>query len=76
MKSLSVKNVPDDLAERLRDRANRNHRSMQGELLSILEGAVPTRRLTLDEALERVKGLGFTTSGDSTETIRAERDAR
>jgi plasmid stability protein len=35
--SLSIKNVPEDLAERLRERAKRNHRSLQGELLAILE---------------------------------------
>lgn len=37
--SLSIKNVPNDLAARLRSRAERNHRSLQGELLAILEGA-------------------------------------
>lgn len=37
--SLSIKHVPDDLAECLRRRAARNHRSLQRELLSILEGA-------------------------------------
>jgi hypothetical protein len=38
--SLSIKKVPDDLAARLRSRAERNHRSLQGELLAILEGAL------------------------------------
>jgi plasmid stability protein len=37
--NLSVKNVPDALAARLRERAARNHRSLQGELMAILEGA-------------------------------------
>ena len=37
--SFSVKNVPDDTAEALRLRAKRNHRSLQGELLAILEAA-------------------------------------
>lgn len=36
---LSVKRVPDEIAERLRARAKRNHRSLQGELRAILEGA-------------------------------------
>lgn len=35
----SVKRVPDDVAKRLRERAERNHRSLQRELLSILEAA-------------------------------------
>ena len=37
--NLSIKNVPDALAARLRERAARNHRSLQGELMAILEGA-------------------------------------
>jgi plasmid stability protein len=37
--NLSVKNVPDDLAERLRRRAATNRRSLQRELMSILESA-------------------------------------
>ncbi|MDA0274794.1 MAG: Arc family DNA-binding protein [Proteobacteria bacterium] len=37
--NLSVKNVPATLAAKLRVRAERNHRSLQGELMAILEEA-------------------------------------
>ncbi|HRH88067.1 MAG TPA: Arc family DNA-binding protein [Rubrivivax sp.] len=37
--NLSIKDVPDDVAERLRARATRNHRSLQGELMAIVEQA-------------------------------------
>lgn len=37
--NLSVKNVPDAVATKLRERAARNHRSLQGELMAILETA-------------------------------------
>jgi plasmid stability protein len=37
--NLSIKNVPDALAAQLRERAERNHRSLQGELMAILESA-------------------------------------
>ena len=37
--NLSIKNVPDEIAEDLRERAARNHRSLQGELLAIIEEA-------------------------------------
>jgi plasmid stability protein len=40
MANLSVKDVPDALAEQLRQRAARNHRSLQGELMAIIEQAV------------------------------------
>ena len=39
MASLSIKDVPEELAERLRQRAARNHRSLQGELMAIIEQA-------------------------------------
>ena len=37
--NLSIKAVPAHLAERLRQRAERNHRSLQGELMAIIEMA-------------------------------------
>lgn len=37
--TLSVKNVPEALASKLRAIAERNHRSLQGELMAILEAA-------------------------------------
>lgn len=37
--NLSIKDVPDKLAQRLRERAARNHRSLQGELMAIVEAA-------------------------------------
>jgi plasmid stability protein len=40
MPNLSIKSVPEELAESLRQRAARNHRSLQGELMAILEEAV------------------------------------
>lgn len=38
--NLSIKNVPDAVADALRARAERNHRSLQGELMAILERSV------------------------------------
>ncbi len=40
MPSLSIKDVPETLAEGLRQRAARNHRSLQGELMALVEAAV------------------------------------
>ncbi len=37
--NLSIKDVPDTLAESLRQRAARHHRSLQGELMAIVEQA-------------------------------------
>jgi len=38
--NLSIKNVPETVAQGLRERAAQNHRSLQGELMAILEDAV------------------------------------
>ena len=76
---LSIKNVPDELAALLRERAKWNHRSLQGELMALLQEtlATPERRpLSVQEAIARIKTLGFQTPGDSTRLIRKERDAR
>ena len=40
MPNLSIKDVPEQWAESLRQRAARNHRSLQGELMAIIEAAV------------------------------------
>lgn len=37
--NLSIKGVPEAIAERLRRRAQRHHRSLQGELMAIVEQA-------------------------------------
>ena len=38
--NLSIKGVPDAWAQRLRERAARHHRSLQGELMALLGAAV------------------------------------
>lgn len=40
MPNLSIKDVPEAMAESLRQRARRHHRSLQGELMAILESAL------------------------------------
>ena len=75
--NLSIKKVPDTLANRLRQRAEQAHRSLQGELMAILEEAVfGLDPLTPSEALEEVRRLGLETEPDSVTLIRADRDAR
>ena len=36
MPNLSIKNVPDEVVEKLRARAAANHRSLQGELMALV----------------------------------------
>jgi antitoxin FitA len=73
--NLSIKDVPDDVVQRLRQRAKRRHRSLQGELLAIIEEAVRSdRELSPAELLAEVRRLGLRTSAYSADIIRAERD--
>jgi plasmid stability protein len=75
--SLSIKNAPDDMVKRLRERAARHHRSLQGELMAILEEAVgASSPLTPDEVLTKVRQLGLSTPRDAAAMIREDRDGR
>lgn len=71
--TLSVKAVPVDLARRLKQRAARNHRSLQGELRAILEQA--GQATTFDDLARLARRLGVKgESGESTRMIREDRD--
>ena len=73
--SLSITNVPDEMVRRLKERAARHHRSLQGELMAILEEAMgASRPLTPDEVLTRVRQLGLSTPRDVVAMIREDRD--
>lgn len=75
--TLSIKNVPDDVAAALRQRAARHRRSLQGELLSILDDLVHGERaLTVDDLMARNQARGLTTPDQSVAMLRADRDAR
>lgn len=74
--NLSIKNVPQDVLALLRERARRNHRSLQGELLVILEEALIPKRQTVEELNRRIAGLDFVTGPEATRMVREDRDAR
>ncbi len=59
MPGLLIKNVPDDLHQRLKQRAARHRRSMNGELLVLLEEALDDRACppSLD-AIDRLRVYG------------------
>ena len=87
--NLSIKNVPDALADKLRSRAERNHRSLQRELLAILElaaqdGVLRTTAastsepglVTVEQLVERARKLFPRGTSSSVEFIRQQRDGR
>jgi len=73
--NLSIKNVPDEIAEKLRQRAKKAHRSIQGELMSILEQAVTeSEQDSLDRLAVQLRALGIKTGDEATGMIRSDRD--
>jgi plasmid stability protein len=75
--NLSIKNAPDRVVQRLRERAERHHRSLQGELLAIVEAAVQDYRpATPADILAEVRRLGLHTPNEATALVRADRDSR
>jgi plasmid stability protein len=74
--SLSLKDVPDDLAEALRQQAKRNHRSLQGEMMHILDTAVRPKPFRAMALLREIQKLGLKTESNSTDIIRKARGRR
>jgi len=86
--TLIVKNVPDALADLLRARAKRNDRSLQEELLSILESVAGDRspesasgratdvRMSIVQLVARARRFFPQGTESSVAFIRAMRDGR
>jgi plasmid stability protein len=74
--SLSIKKVPDDVARRLRERAVRNHHSLQSELLVIVEAAAGEEEcVTVDGLLAAGQRRGLTSTSEAAAIIRGSRDS-
>lgn len=74
--NLSVKDVPAELAEALRERARRNHRSLQGELMAMIEAHVGGTSFRARQMLDEVRRLGLRTPDEASSMIREDRDRR
>lgn len=73
--NLSIKNAPDHIVTRLRERARRHHRSLQGELLAIIENATrEDQPSTPSDVLAEVRRLGLETPVEAVSIVRANRD--
>ena len=78
MADLLIRDVPADVVERLKAKARRNRRSLQKELLAIVECATEmTIQEWLDATEERFEARrAWGLTGDTTEFIREDRDNR
>jgi plasmid stability protein len=57
MTTVTVKNIPDDLYERLKAVAEINRRSINSEIIVCIERAVASRRIDPEMVLERARIL-------------------
>ena len=57
MATITVKNIPDDLYQRLKQAAKANHRSINGEIIACIERSVRGGPLNVEEYLERAREL-------------------
>ena len=75
--NLSIRNAPDDVVSLLRHRAVRHRRSLQSELLAIIEAAAREEGpATPSEILAEVRKLGLATPSETAGWVRADRDGR
>jgi plasmid stability protein len=74
--TLSIKKVPEKLVKRLKRKAAMHKRSLQDELMAVLEEAASPTRLTVDELWQAVRRFGPPVPGNSAKMFREDRDAR
>jgi plasmid stability protein len=76
MMDISIKNVPEEKVARLKQRARQNHRSLQGELLAMIDQALARapRRLSVEEVAAEVEKLGLTRRNEAAALVRSDRD--
>ncbi len=57
MPAITIKNLPDDLYERLKANSKAHHRSINGELIATLERALTAQRIDAEQHLARIRAL-------------------
>jgi len=55
--TITVKNIPQDLYDKLKKRAERNHRSINREIIAIFEDILSVRRINPEEILASARSL-------------------
>ena len=57
MATVTIKNIPESVYERIKAQAKINHRSINGEILSILEQAISIPPIDVKATLERTRKI-------------------
>lgn len=64
MPSITIKNIPQELYEKLKITASLNHRSLNNEMINCLESVLMPRRLSVSDKLLRAKRIRNQFSAD------------
>ncbi len=73
---MTIKDVPESLAAELRRRAAEHHRSLDREVVAVIEAGLDSGApRTIEELHARVQAMGLHTPSDSVAIIREDRDA-
>lgn len=62
MTTMTVKNIPDDLYERLKAAAKAHHRSMNSEILYCVERVLTPQKVDVDEHIAAARALRANTA--------------
>lgn len=79
MASLTIKNIPDDLYQNLKDAANAHHRSINSELIYCLETVLLPKRLSATEIkadAELLRNKVIANTIDASEINKAKQEGR
>ena len=57
MRTITVKKIPDDLYNKLKEKAGINHRSINSEIIMCIESAVRSKRIDPDAFIARIEIL-------------------
>jgi plasmid stability protein len=57
MATITLKNIPDDLYERLKAQARAHRRSVNSELITCLETVLRPKKISAEERLRRFRGV-------------------
>jgi plasmid stability protein len=55
MVTVTIKNIPEEIYERIKTQAKVNHRSINGEILSILEQAISIPPIDVEATIKRAR---------------------
>ena len=78
MPSLTLKNIPKQKLVLLKRKAQEHHRSLQGEMMTLIDEALngPRPMMSPEEIYARAKAMGLGGPNESVRMIREDRDAR